>query len=113
MLNDMREPGWEPNEPCCIIFEQVPCPPDREASRFHFSQKMQPPTVLLEPSRGVNLIEEVLRATEPLQCFRVTCYISIPGIPLRLKPTKRVEEGNDALIITKKTTKLTELRVQA
>jgi hypothetical protein len=52
-------------------------------------------------------IEEVLHATEALHYFHVTCYISIRGSPLRLKSIKWLEEGNDALILTKKTTKLT------
>ena len=34
------------------------------------------------------------------------------GSPLRLKSIKRLEGGNDALIISKQTTKLTKLRVQ-
>ena len=48
----------------------------------------------------------MLHATEALHYFHATCYISIPRESLRLKPMKRLEEGNDALIITKKTTKL-------
>jgi len=43
--------------------------------------------------------------------FPVACYISILGSTVGLKLIKRLEEGNDALIITKETTKLTKLRV--
>jgi hypothetical protein len=43
--------------------------------------------------------------------FPVACYISILGSTVGLKLIKRLEEGNDALIITKETTKLTKLRM--
>ena len=43
---------------------------------------------------------EVLHATEALHCFYVTCYISVPGSPLRLKSIKRLEEGNDSPMFT-------------
>jgi hypothetical protein len=33
--------GWKPNVPSCIIFRQVLCPPDLEASRLHFSYKIK------------------------------------------------------------------------
>ena len=53
------------------------------------------------------LVKEVLHATEALHYFQVRCYISILESALRLKSIKRLEEGNDAVIITKKAIILT------
>ena len=53
-------------------------------------------------------------------CMQQTCCIismshatlSILGSPPQLQSIKRLEEGHDALNVTKKTTKFTEPRVQ-
>jgi hypothetical protein len=48
----------------------------------------------------------VLHATEALHYFKSHVALQYRMGGLRLKPMKRLEEGNDALLITKKTTKL-------